>query len=153
MSSSISLQKLAELVGGELITGPGEEAITGIDSIIDAGPGDATFLGNVRYLSALKTTRASVALVPEDLDVSDVPPKLALIRVKNPTLAFSSVIRVFGPPASEFVPGVHATASVASDVVFDPQKVSIGPHAVIEEGVKIGDGTTIHAGVSIGRGV
>jgi len=153
MSSSITLQKLAELVGGELITGPGEEAITGIDSIIDAGPGDATFLGNVRYLPALKTTRASVALVPEDLDVPDVPPKLALIRVKNPTLAFSSVIRVFGPPASEFVPGVHATASVASDVVFDPQKVSIGPHAVIEEGVKIGDGTTIHAGVSIGRGV
>ena len=121
MSSSISLQKLAELVGGELITGPGAEVVTGINSIIDAGPGDATFLGNVRYLPALKTTRASVVLVPEDLDVSDVPPKLALIRVKNPTLAFSSVIRVFGPPSPEFVPGVHETASIASDAVFDPQ--------------------------------
>ena len=115
MSSSISLQKLAELVVGELVSGPCEAVITGINSIMDAGPGDATFLGNVRYLPALKTTRASVALVPEDLDVSEVPQELALIRVKNPTLAFSSVIRVFGPPSSEFVPGVHETASVASD--------------------------------------
>jgi UDP-3-O-[3-hydroxymyristoyl] glucosamine N-acyltransferase len=153
MNSSINLQKLAGLVGGELAVGPAEAVITGINSIMDAGPGDATFLGNVRYLPALKTTRASVALVPEDLDVSEVPPALALIRVSNPTLAFSSVIRFFGPPSREFVPGVHETATVASDAVFDPQKVSIGPHAVIEEGVKIGDGSTIHAGASIGRGV
>jgi UDP-3-O-[3-hydroxymyristoyl] glucosamine N-acyltransferase len=52
-----------------------------------------------------------------------------------------------------FVPGVHSTAVVASDAVFDPQKVSIGPHAVIEEGVSIGDGTIIHSGVFVGRGV
>jgi UDP-3-O-[3-hydroxymyristoyl] glucosamine N-acyltransferase len=153
MSSSISLQKLAELVGGELATGQADCIITGINSIRDAGPGDATFLGNVRYLPSLKITHATVALVPEDLDVADVPAELALIRVQNPTLAFSSVIRLFGPPSPEFMPGVHETATVARDTVFDPQKVSIGAQAVIEDGVTIGDGTTIHSGVSIGRGV
>lgn len=153
MSHSISLQKLAELVGGDLVVGSAESVITGLNSIMDAVAGEVTFLGNVRYLPALKTTRASAILVPEDMNVSEAPPELALIRVKNPTLAFSSVIRFFGPPSIEFVPGVHETAVVASDVSFDPQKVSIGPNAVIEPGVVLGNGTIIHAGAYIGRGV
>ena len=153
MSKSITLQKLTELVGGTLSAGNPESVITGLNSIVEATTGDVTFLGNARYLPALKTTRASVALVPEDLDATQVQEGLALIRHKNPTLAFSYVIRFFCPPATEFVPGVHATATVAADVVFDPQKVSIGPHAVIESGAQLGDGCAIHAGVYIGRNV
>jgi len=153
MSNSITLQKLTELVGGALFAGGPGAVISGLNSIIEAVPGEVTFLGNARYLPALKTTRASAALVPEDLDATHVREGLALIRVKNPTLAFSHVIRFFCPPASEFAPGVHATATVASDVVFDPQKVSIGPHAVIESGVQLGDGCRIYAGVYIGRDV
>ncbi len=152
MSSSITLQKLAELVGGELFAGSPETVITGLNSIVDAGPGDITFLGNTRYLSALKTTRAAAALVSADFDSSDAPAGLALIGVSNPTFAFSSVIRLFGPPSLDFVPGVHPTAVVASSVVFDPQAVSIGPHVVIEDGVTLGEGTTLHAGVYVGRG-
>lgn len=153
MSHSINLKQLAELVGGELTAGADDKVITGLNSIMDAGPGEATFLGNARYVPALKTTRAAAALVPEELDVSEAPAELALIRVKNPTLAFSSVIRFFGPPSSEFVPGVHSTAIVARNVVFDSQQVSIGPHAVIESDVTLGAGTAIHAGAYIGRGV
>jgi len=153
MSNSINLQKLAELVGGELVAGAADHLITGLNSITDAVAGEVTFLGNVRYVPALKTTRASAVLVPEDQDMSDAPAELALIRVKNPTLAFSSVIRFFGPPSIEFVPGVHESAVVASDVSFNPQKVSIGPHAVIESGAAIGAGSVIHAGAVIGRGV
>ncbi|MEZ5385443.1 MAG: UDP-3-O-(3-hydroxymyristoyl)glucosamine N-acyltransferase [Prosthecobacter sp.] len=152
MSNSISLQKLAELVGGTLTQGAPDAVITGLNSIIDSKPGEVTFLGNIRYLPALKSTRASAALVPPDLDLGELPPELALIRVTNPTLAFSSVIRFFGPPSTGFVPGVHSTAHVASGASFDPQKVSIGPNAVIEDEVVLGDGTTIHAGAYVGRG-
>ncbi len=153
MSNSITLQKLTELVGGSLSAGSPDSIISGLNSILEATPGEVTFLGNARYLPALKTTRASAALVPEDLDAAEAREGLALIRLKNPTFAFSHVIRFFGPPAIEFVPGVHPTATVASDVVYDPQKVSIGPNAVIEAGVHLGDGCTIHAGVYLGRGV
>ena len=153
MSNSITLQKLAELVGGTLSSGSPESIISGLNSILEANPGEVTFLGNARYLPGLKTTRASAALVPEDLDAEDAREGLALIRLKNPTFAFSHVIRFFGPPAIEFVPGVHPSATVASGVVYDPQKVSIGPNAVIEAGVHLGDGCTIHAGVYLGRGV
>ena len=153
MSKSITLQKLTELVGGTLSVGDPESIISGLNSIIEASTGEVTFLGNGRYLPALKTTLASAALVPEDLNAEDAREGLALIRLKNPTLAFSQVIRFFGPPAVDFVPGIHATAIVAKDVVFDPQKVCIGPHAVIESGVQLGDGCMIHAGAYIGRGV
>lgn len=152
MSNSINLQKLAELVGGELAAGAADKVVTGLNSIADAGPGEVTFLGNTRYLPTLKTTRAGAVLVSDDLDASDAPAGLALIRVKNPTLAFSSVIRFFGSTSMEFVPGVHPTAVVASSAVFDPQKVSIGPHAVIEDDVVMGDGCIIHAGAYLGRG-
>lgn len=152
MSNSITLQQLAELVGGELCDGNANTLITGLNSIRDARLGEVTFLGNARYLPALKTTSASAALVPADLAAQEAQPGLALIRVINPTLAFSHVIRHFMPPDAVFVPGVHATAVVANDVVFNAQKVSIGPHVVIEAGVVIGDGTTIHSGVFVGRG-
>ncbi|WP_395747941.1 UDP-3-O-(3-hydroxymyristoyl)glucosamine N-acyltransferase [Prosthecobacter sp.] len=153
MSNSITLQKLAELVGGTLAVGSPDAVITGLNSLMEATAGEVTFLGNARYLPMLKTTRATAALVPEDLASEDAREGIALIRVKNPTLAFSHAIRHFGPPAVEFVPGVHATATVAADVIYDVKKVSIGPRAVIESGVELGDGCTIHAGAYIGRGV
>ncbi len=151
MSNSITLQKLTELVGGELARGSLEALIHGLNSIMDAQPGEVAFLGNARYLPALKSSHATAVLVPEDFDAQEVTSALALIRVKNPTLAFSHVVRWFMPPIAAFVPGAHATAIIAADAVFDPQKVSIGPHVVIEEGVKIGDGTTLHAGAYVGR--
>ncbi len=153
MSHSITLQKLTELVGGTLSAVSPESIITGLNSILEAVAGEVTFVGNARYLPALKTTRASAVLVPEDLDAEHVREGLALIRLKNPTLAFSHVIRFFSPPSLEFRPGVHASATVADDVTCDPEKVSIGPHAVIESGAQLGDGCTIHAGAYIGRGV
>lgn len=150
MSTSITHQRLAELVGGQLFQGDPEGVVTGLNSISEAEPGDVTFLGNERYLNALRSTHATAALVAADFE--EPLPKIALIRVENPTLAFSSVIRFFGPPSREFHAGVHPSAVVAQSAQFNPEQVSIGPCAVIEENVIIGDGTTIHAGVFIGHG-
>jgi UDP-3-O-[3-hydroxymyristoyl] glucosamine N-acyltransferase len=150
MTASISLQRLTELVGGELIQGDPAAQISGLNSISEAKAGDVTFLGNARYRSALQTTQASAALV--DSDYSEPTDHIALIRVANPTLAFSSVIRHFGPPAKTFVPGVHPSAIVSASAVFDPHKVSIGACAVIEDEVSIGDGTLIQPGVFVGQG-
>ncbi len=150
MSANITHQRLAELVGGELIQGNPDGIVSGLNSISDAVEGEVTFLGNARYLAALKTTQASAILVAPDF-AEPIEGK-ALIRVANPTLAFSSVIRHFGPTTRNFTPGVHAAASVSSRAVFDPQKVSIGAGAVVEDDVVIGDGTVVHAGVCIGHG-
>jgi UDP-3-O-[3-hydroxymyristoyl] glucosamine N-acyltransferase len=150
MSSPISHQRLAEIVGGELAHGDPEGIVTGLNSLTDAVPGEVTFFGNARYFSQLKTTQATAVLVAKDF--TEFLGDRAYVQVENPTLAFSGVIKHFAPPAQEFVPGVHPSAAVDPSASFDPQKVSIGANAVIEENVVIGDGTIIRGGVFVGQG-
>lgn len=43
---------------------------------------------------------------------------------------------------------MHPTAVVSKSAVFDPTQVSIGPHAVIDDGVTLADGAAVGAGMS-----
>ena len=149
MSATISHARLTGLLGGELLQGDPEGIITGMNSISEAAPGDVTFLGNPRYLTALRTTKATAVLVGPEFN--EPLENVALIRVANPTLAFSSVIQHFRPIPRTFVPGVHPSAVVSTSAVFESEKVSIGPNVVIEDHVTIGDGTIIHAGAFVGH--
>jgi UDP-3-O-[3-hydroxymyristoyl] glucosamine N-acyltransferase len=125
--------------------------VTGLNSLSEAVEGDVSFLGNPRYLPQLKTTKATAVLVAPDL--KDAPEGKALIQVANPTHAFSAVIRHFRPPPQPVVMGIHPTAVVAPSAVINADKASVGPHAVIEAGAVIGDGTVIHAGAYVGCSV
>jgi UDP-3-O-[3-hydroxymyristoyl] glucosamine N-acyltransferase len=152
MGATITLQELAGLVGGKLVRGDAATAITGINSLQEAVAGEATFLGNSRYLKALQETGASAALVPPGFS-ERVPDGVALITVENPTLAFSSVIKFFSPKPRQIKMGVHPSAVVSPTAVLDRSKVSVGPCVVIEDGAVIGDGTVIHAGAFVGADV
>lgn len=151
MNKQITHQALAELVGGTLVQGDPDALVTGLNSLAEAVAGEVSFLGNPRYAPQLKSTKATAVLVAEDFQ-EELPDK-ALIRVANPTFAFSSVTRFFAPVVRPFTPGVHATAVVATSARFDPARVCIGPHVVIEDEVVIGDGSSILAGAFIGVGV
>lgn len=150
MSSSITFEKLAELVGGRLVCGEPDGVATGLNSISDARHGEVTFLGNMKYLGALRSTQASVALVPNGF--AEKLSGLALIEVENPTMAFSTVIRFFRPSSVRFEAGAHSTAVIDPSALIDTTRVSIGAHVVIEEGVSIGPGTIVRAGCFIGKG-
>ena len=148
MTTTITHQALAELVGGQLVQGDPAGVVDGLNSLIEAQAGEVSFLGNPRYAPQARTTKATALLVGPDFN--EALPDKALIQVANPTLAFSSVIRFFGPPERPFVPGVHPTAVVSESARFDRSKVYVGPHVVIEDDVEIGDGSAIHAGAFIG---
>lgn len=150
-SRAISLGKLAELVGGRLLAGSPEALITGLNSISEAEPGEVTFLGNPRYAPALTSSRAAAVLVPEGFE--GAAGGKALIAVDNPTLAFSLVIRHFGPTLRVASYGAHPSAVVDPGARFDPEQVAIGPCVFIGDGVVIGRGTVLHAGCVIGDGV
>lgn len=148
MSRTITHTKLAELVGGKLVRGAEGGEVTGLNSIRAASAGEVTFLGNTRYAPALMASRATAVLVPIGF-MAEVGDK-AVIEVDNPTLAFSSVIRFFGPEPKPMVWGVHPSAVVAESAVFDPQRVSIGAGAVVGEEARIGSGTVIGPGCYLG---
>lgn len=143
-----TVDELAALVGGRVTGGAGETQITGVAGITEASEGQITFLGNSKYLPVLKTSKASAALVPLDLDAEIAPIQ---IRVENPLQALAKVLEKFAPPPVVFAPGVHPTAVIGRDVVMG-RDVSVQPYAVIEEGAKIGDATVICAHAYIGHG-
>src|SRR5205085_732820 len=104
----------------------------------ESGAGDLSFYANERYLNDVRRTKASAVLVPEGF--SEMISGVALVACPNASAAFGEVVKRFTPPPREFCAGVHPSAVVEPSVKFDPSRVCIGPCAVIEAGVEIGDG-------------
>ena len=143
-----TVQELAALVGGQIFSeGDAEKKVRGAAAIADAGEGDVTFFGNVKYLPQLKACRATVALVPKGF--AESIPAVA-IQVENPSLAFAQLLEKFAPAPIRFAPGVHPSAVVGQDV-FLGENVSIQPFVVIEDGAQIGANTVIGAHGYVGH--
>ena len=146
---TITVQELAALVGGQFaFPAEGSKTIGGGAAIAEAGEGDFTFFGNAKYLAALKTCRATAALVP--LDFSEEIPPIA-IRVENPSLAFAKLLEKFAPAPQKFAPGIHASAVIGSGVSIG-EGASIQPFVVIEDEASVGAGSVVGAHGYIGHG-
>ncbi|ALJ56438.1 UDP-3-O-acylglucosamine N-acyltransferase [Candidatus Xiphinematobacter sp. Idaho Grape] len=143
------LEEVARLVGTEVSLSSAAVEIRGISAVGDAERGDVTFLGNLKYLPALRSSRASAVLVPMNFE-EPVPP--ILLRVESPTTAFGKLIDFFSEPDPSYTPGVHRLACIAEGVHIS-QGVSIQPFAVVESGAQIGTGTVIGAHCYIGQKV
>ncbi|MEW5894287.1 MAG: UDP-3-O-(3-hydroxymyristoyl)glucosamine N-acyltransferase [Candidatus Omnitrophota bacterium] len=142
-----SLVEIAEYLGGEIV-GDGGMVIRGFAGIQEAKSGDLTFLSNPKYVSLLGETQASAILVSSK---EKIQTDKTIVRVDNPSLAFSRVLSLFVEKSPETFAGIHPTA-VISEAARISDNVTVGPHAVIESGVKIGEGSSIGAGVFIGFG-
>lgn len=142
-----TLGEIAALVQGTVDQQNAQLPITGLASIAEAGEGDLTFFGNPKYLGALKSSKASAALVPVDFSeqIAAIP-----VRVENPSLAFATVLGRFRPPSVTYPPGIHPSAVVAPDAQIGVG-ACIQACAVIESGVKVGPGSIIGAHVYLGQ--
>jgi UDP-3-O-[3-hydroxymyristoyl] glucosamine N-acyltransferase len=143
---SFTLQELASMSGGELVGDP-KLKITGAASLAEATSREISFFANRKYIGLLRKTRASAVFVPPDFAE---PLAAAQVRVPNPTKAFEQVVLKFAPKPITFTPGIHPSAMVGPNVRLG-ERVSIQPHAVIEDGSEIGDDTIISAGSYIGH--
>jgi UDP-3-O-[3-hydroxymyristoyl] glucosamine N-acyltransferase len=136
--------EIASLIGGRTI-GDSQFVVTGVASHESAGPTDITFMDSDRQAAKAWRSPAGCLIVPETV-VSGAKP---LIQVKHPKLAFATVVELFHP-AKRPAPGIHPSAIVADGVPVG-EEVTIGPHAVIETGVRIGRRSVVGAGVYIGE--
>lgn len=157
---SFTLGQLAETLGCEL-TGKAETVITGVAALEKAGPGNITFLSNVRYASKVRDTKAEAVIASERLNNTGA----ATLISANPYLDFARALAFFYQPSTP-ASGVHPTAIISPDATIGPNP-SIGayavvgsksrlgsdavlhPHAVIYEGCIIGDHFTAHSHVSV----
>lgn len=147
----MTVSELAAHLGGQCFSAEParlQAVVTGVASAQEARPGDVTFLGNPKYLAHVRSSKATVALVPLDFALEIQP---VALRVASPSAAFSEVVRRFAPLVPKPVLGIHPTAIIDSSVQLAAD-VAVGPYVVIEAGVSIGAGTTIGAGTIIGEG-
>lgn len=146
---NIALSELAELLGGQLLSGNPETRITGFASLKEAQPGDLSFFYDARYRERLAATKATAVLVPSGWDAASE--KAACIAVEDPSRSFEKVVDVYGFHAAPFEAGIHPSAVIENGVKADLTKVSVGANAVIEKGATLGDGAEIGAGCYVGR--
>jgi len=141
----VRLELIAQSLGCRLEGSPDAE-ITGVAGIEDARPHQITFVSNRKYARHAKTTRAGAVIVEDKFPALEVP----TLRTANPYLAFARAIELFYQPP-EPPAGADATARVAASAAIGAD-ASIGPYAVIEDGVRIGARAVIGPFVYIGRG-
>ncbi|MDH4065837.1 MAG: UDP-3-O-(3-hydroxymyristoyl)glucosamine N-acyltransferase, partial [Acidobacteriota bacterium] len=141
----MTLADLAAAIGCPF-EGDGSLDITRLATIEQAGPGDLTFLGNMKYARALGRTRASAVIVPPEL--AGAP--CAVIRSREPYVSLARAASVLSPPVAPPA-GVHPLAAVDPAAVIDAT-AWIGALAVVESGARIGARTVVHPYAFIGAG-
>lgn len=124
--------------------GDGSATVSGIASLVDAGPQDLSLYADPRYRRELAATRAGALVTREPISDLAIPQ----IVHPEPFLALASLLDLFHPPPGQSK-GVHERAWVASSARLAPD-VTVAPFAYIGEEVEVGSRTVIHPGVFLG---
>jgi len=157
-------QQIALLVSGTIEGNP-DTTVTSFGKIEEAAAGQLSFLANPKYNDYLYTTKASLIIVNESLQL-EKNIAATLVRVKDAYTAFATLLTTYQNLKAQQRKGIEtpshiaSTASLGTDVfvgafAYIGEKVTIGnntkifPGAYIAENVSIGNNTTVHAGVKI----
>jgi UDP-3-O-[3-hydroxymyristoyl] glucosamine N-acyltransferase len=159
--ASSTLAEIAALTKAHLVDATrAEQRISGLASLIEAGPPHLVFFDNLRYADQVAQTRAGACLVSERFEAT-VPAHVAVLRAADPFQAFVTLARelhadVLRPPSWFGGSGIaesaviHPTARLEDEVTVDPLAV-IGPGVEIGAGSVVGSGAVIGPNVRIGR--
>jgi len=129
---SFAIQEIAQKLGGEII-GNTNLIITGPEQLEQAKESQITFIGSKKYVKFWECSKASAAIVNEDLDLQPGEGR-ALIKVKSADLAMAELLEMYVMDCPVFEEDIH-------------------PAAVIHATAKIGTGCKIGAGCYIGKEV
>jgi UDP-3-O-[3-hydroxymyristoyl] glucosamine N-acyltransferase len=150
MQVNFSPAEIVEIVRPKQTRGETAENIHGIAALGTAGPGELSFLGNIKYRAEVTATRASVVLLPIDYSGEPKPNQLFL-HVDNPSVALARLCSRIEqtlwpkPPA-----GIHASAAIAPTARI-AVTATIGPLCVVEDGAVIGERAHLQGHVFVGR--
>jgi len=146
-----SLEALATLSGARLQNpSDGERLIRDVAPLESAGPEDVTFLDNRKYVDAFSRSGGSAAFIDQRL-ADRAPAGMALLITAEPYKAYARAAQAFYP-IKPVMPRRTASAVIDPTAVV-PADCEVGPHAMIEAGVRLGSGCQIGPNTVIGAGV
>ena len=157
-------QQIAMLVSGTIEGNP-DTTVNSFGKIEEAVAGQLSFLANPKYQDYLYTTKASLVIVNENLQLQKNI-TATLVRVKDAYSAFATLLTTYQNLKAQQKKGIETPSHIASSATLGTdvfigafayigEKVTIGnntkifPGTYIAENVSIGNNSTIHAGVKI----
>lgn len=142
---TFTVRDLADWVQGEVVGDPAR-VIRAAKPLSDApGADDITVVLDEKYLSQFHASEAGAAVVDQSVPLNGK----TLVRVKDPLLAFVTIVqKMHVRPASPWV-GVHPSAVIHPTAKVGPE-ASVGPFVTVGEGTTIGARCRLQAGVAVG---
>jgi len=147
MGGPLSLEAIADLVGGRLV-GDGGLTIEGVSPVDEAEEARIGFVAAPRYVRYVADSRAGAFLVSSELEEA-LPEGAPRVVVDEAYPALRALLEHFHSEPG-WHPEIHATAVIGRGVELGAG-VEIGPYAVLEDEVRVGDGCRIGAHCVIGR--
>jgi UDP-3-O-[3-hydroxymyristoyl] glucosamine N-acyltransferase len=157
-------QQIALIVSGTIEGNP-DTTVSSFGKIEEATAGQLSFLANPKYEDYLYSTKASLIIVNENLQLQKNI-TATLVRVKDAYTAFATLLTTYQNLKAQQKKGIETPSHIATTATLGDhvyigafayigEKVNIGnntkiyPGVYIAENVRIGNNTTIHAGVKI----
>jgi UDP-3-O-[3-hydroxymyristoyl] glucosamine N-acyltransferase len=141
----MKLFDLATATGADCAITDGEIEINAATGLEEAQPGSVTFLSNPKYTNKVASTRASAIYLSENTEIAR--DDIAVLRVRDPYLAFTRALILFHPRPS-FESGIDPAAVIDLSAKTG-EGTSIGARSVIGANVTIGERVRIHPNVTI----
>jgi UDP-3-O-[3-hydroxymyristoyl] glucosamine N-acyltransferase len=146
-----TLAELARVSGAGLVDGEDAAKLCrDVAPLETAGPDEASFLENRKYLPAFRSSRAGAAFV-DQAAAAQAPPGMALLLSNEPYKAYALAARAFYPPPL-FIAG-RAPSALVDPTAIVPEDCEIGPNVVIEARVRLGRRCRVGANTVIAVGV
>ena len=136
-----TVAELAALTGGRA-EGDAAYAVESAGGLDDAGPGDVSFLGNLKYTQAASASGAGVIFLPENGGSAIATKTKNRIYVEDPQYAFSLVLELIDAARPKASPVIDAKADVHGQAKLGPN-VAVGAFCVVERGAVVGEGTQL----------
>ena len=145
-----SAVQIASLINGK-IEGNAETSVKSFGKIEEANPDQLSFLANPKYEEFLYTTKASIIIINDDLELKE---KLSatLIRVPDAYSAFATLLNTFKDLQTSQMVGIENPVYLPENTKMG-DNIYIGAFAYIGKNVRLGNNVKIFPQVFLGDNV
>ncbi|MGN6605202.1 MAG: UDP-3-O-(3-hydroxymyristoyl)glucosamine N-acyltransferase [Ginsengibacter sp.] len=143
-------KQIAELINGT-VEGDPDVAVSSFGKLEEATEGQLAFLANPKYEEFLYSTKASVIIINESLEVEQKL-KATLIRVPDAYSSFAVVLTAYSEIAKAHLTGIQEPSYISNSANLG-ENVFVGAFAYVGNGVKIGKNVKVYPQVFLGDNV
>ncbi len=147
---TFSALQIAALINGKT-EGNANISVTSFGKIEEAEDGQLAFLANPKYEEYLYSTKASVIIINEALELKQ-PVTATLIRVPDAYTAFAKLLSTYQQMIQQQLTGVQEPVYISASASYG-ENVFIGAFAYLGDNVKVGNNTKIYPNVYLGNNV